>query len=271
MKIIKNKLKLHKEILKDNNISFVPTMGGLHEGHLSLIKKAKFYKCKILVTIFVNPKQFNKKKDYKNYPIKISDDIKKLKKLKIDYLYLPSYKDVYNFKTKNKVFLDKFSKKLCGKYRTGHFEGVLNVINRFLEIIKPSYIYLGLKDFQQLVLIKKHILKRKINTKVIKCKTIREKNGVACSTRNYSLNKKQIKTASNIYFYLLKLKKKIRKNYKSYKIKSIKKDLFALGADKIDYIENINTDKLKKTKKLKNNFKLFVAYYLKETRLIDNI
>ena len=161
MKIFKNKQILQSEILEDIDISFVPTMGGLHQGHLSLIKKAKNYKCKILVTIFINPKQFNKVSDFKNYPSNVSDDIKKLKKLKVDYLYLPSYKEVYGFKTVNKIFLNKFSSKLCGKHRKGHFEGVLNVINRFLEIIKLKYIYLGQKDFQQLILIKKHILKKK--------------------------------------------------------------------------------------------------------------
>ena len=175
MKIFKNKLILQKEISKDNCLSFVPTMGGLHRGHLSLIKKAKKYKCKICVSIFINPTQFNKKNDYKDYPRNIKSDIKKLKKLKVNYLYLPTYTNIYSFKTKNKIYIDKFSKQLCGKFRKGHFEGVINVVNRFLEIIKPKYIYLGIKDFQQLTLIERHIKKNKINTKVIKFKTIREK------------------------------------------------------------------------------------------------
>merc|ERR1711991_273247 len=112
------------------------------------------------------------------------------------------------FKPRHKVFLDKFSKKLCGRFRRGHFEGVLNVVNRFIEIIKPKYIYLGKKDYQQLYLIRKHIEKRKIKSKIIECKTIRENNGIACSTRNFDLNKKQMKIASNIINYLRNLKKK---------------------------------------------------------------
>ena len=191
MKIFKNKLILQKEISKDNYLSFVPTMGGLHKGHLSLIKKAKKYKCKICVSIFVNPSQFNKKNDFKNYPRNIRSDIKKLKKLKINYLYLPSYRDIFSFKPKNKIYVDKFSKQLCGKFRNGHFRGVLNVVNRFLEIIDPKYIFLGIKDFQQLILINEHIQKNNIKTKVVKCSTIREKNGVACSTRNFNLNNKE--------------------------------------------------------------------------------
>ena len=181
MKIFKNKLSLQKEIANDNCISFVPTMGGLHKGHISLIKKAKIHNCKILVSIFVNPKQFNNKIDFKNYPRNLKLDIKKLKKLKINYLYLPSNQDIYATKVVHKIYMDKFSKQLCGKFRKNHFLGVLNVVNRFLEIIKPKFIYLGLKDFQQLTLIEKHISKCKIKTNVVKCKIIREKNGIAAS------------------------------------------------------------------------------------------
>ena len=271
MKIFKNKQSLQIQILKDKCISFVPTMGGLHKGHLSLIQKAKKFKCKILVSIFVNPKQFNKKDDYQNYPRNIQRDIRELKKLNINYLYLPSSQDVFHFKTKNKIFLDIFSKKLCGKFRKSHFEGVLDIVNRFLEIIKPKYLFLGFKDFQQLTLINKHIENKVINTKIIKCKTIREKNGVPCSTRNSNLTKNNFKIASNIYYYLLNLKKKIRKKNRFFKINDIKKDLINLGVDKIDYIENINITNLKKTKKTSDNFKIFIAYYLKKVRLIDNI
>jgi pantoate--beta-alanine ligase len=271
MKIIKNKLILQKEISKDNCLSFVPTMGGLHKGHLSLIKKAKKYKCKICVSIFVNPTQFNKKNDYKIYPRNLKSDIKKLKKLKIHYLYLPTYSDIYSFKTKNKIYIDKFSKQLCGKFRKNHFKGVLNVVNRFLEIINPKYIFLGAKDFQQLILIDKHIKKNKIKTNVIYCKTIREKNGIAYSTRNLNLNNKELKAASNIYKYLLNQSNRIKKNYKFFNKNLIKKKLISLGATKIDYIENLNIKDFKKNIKFKNKFKLFFAYFINNVRLIDNI
>ena len=189
MKIFKDKHILQKEISKTKGISFVPTMGGLHKGHISLIKQSKKSKFKTLVSIFVNPKQFNKKSDYRSYPRSTKKDLKKLKNLKVDYLYIPTIKDIYGFKPREKVFLDKFSKKLCGRFRRGHFEGVLNVVNRFLEIIKPRYIFLGKKDYQQLYLIKKHIEKRKIKSKIVECNTIRENNGVALSTRNSSLRR----------------------------------------------------------------------------------
>ncbi len=271
MKIFKDKHTLQKEILKNKGTSFVPTMGGLHKGHISLIKQSKKSKFKTLVSIFVNPKQFNKKSDFRSYPRNIKKDIKLLKKLKIDYLYIPTFKDIYGFRPKNKIFLDKSSKKLCGKFRKGHFEGVLNVVNRFIEIVKPRYIFLGKKDYQQLFLIKKHIEKKKIKSKIIECKTIRENNGIACSSRNLNLSKSQIKIASNIFHYLSNLKKKIKKNYSLFKMNKIKKDLIKLGASKIDYLENYNTKSFKKIKKPNKEYNLFFAYHIKKVRLIDNI
>ena len=271
MKIFKDKHTLQREILKTKGISFVPTMGALHKGHISLIKKSKKSRLKTLVSIFVNPKQFHKKRDFITYPRKKTQDIKLLKKLKIDYLYIPTSKDIYGFKPKNKIFLDKSSKKLCGKFRKGHFEGVLNIVNRFIEIIKPKYIYLGKKDYQQLFLIKKHIEKRKIKSRIIECETIRENNGVACSSRNSKLNKNQIEVASNIHNYLRNLKKKIRKNYNLFNINKIRIDLINLGANKIDYVENYNIKSFKRILKSNKNFNLFFAYYIKNIRLIDNI
>ena len=271
MKIFKDKHSLQREILKTKGISFVPTMGALHRGHISLIKKSKKSRLKTLVSIFVNPKQFHKKTDFRNYPRKTTQDIKLLKKLKINYLYIPTSKDIYGFKPRNKIFLDKSSKKLCGKFRKGHFDGVLNVVNRFIEIIKPKYIYLGKKDYQQLFLIKRHIEKRKIKSRIVECETIRENNGVACSSRNSKLNKNQIKIASNIQNYLSNLKKKIRKNYNLFNINKIRKDLINLGANKIDYVENYNIRNFKKIIKFNKNFNLFFAYYIKNIRLIDNI
>ena len=271
MKIFKDKHSLQKEILDKNGVSFIPTMGGLHKGHIYLIKRAKKLKYKTLVSIFINPKQFNNKKDFKTYPRNQSKDIRILKNLKIDYLYIPSFKDIYGFKTKNKIFLDKFSKKMCGKNRKGHFEGVLKVVNRFLEIINPKYIFMGKKDYQQIYLVKNHINKRKIKTKVVECKTIRENNGIACSSRNSKLNKKQIIIASNIYTYLRRKKKIIKKDYKIFNKKHLFRKIIELGVNKIDYIECYNINNFKKTTKNKKNFNIFIAYYLKKIRLIDNI
>ena len=271
MKIFKNKHKLQKEILNINNLSFIPTMGGLHKGHVSLIKRSRSFNGKCLVSIFVNPKQFNKKKDFKSYPRNLYKDLKLLKYLKVDFVYLPNYKDIYSFKPRKKVYLAKFSKKLCGKFRKGHFEGVLNVVNRLIEIIKPKYIFLGIKDFQQLLLIKSHIKMRNIKTKVISCKIIREKNGVACSTRNNKIKKIHLNTASRVYIYLKNKKRFIKKNLKFFNYLKFKEELIKLGLKNIDYIELYNLDNFKKPKNIKQNFKIFIAYYLDKIRLIDNI
>ncbi len=270
MKIFKSKHKLQKEISNIKNLSFVPTMGGLHKGHISLIKRSQKFRGKTLVSIYVNPKQFNEKKDFFNYPRDLKKDLKILKYLNVDLVYLPKFKEIFSYRVKNKIFLDKFSKKLCGKSRKGHFEGVLNIVNRFLEIIKPKYIFLGIKDFQQSYLISKHIIKRKIKTKVINCQTIREKNGIACSTRNKNLNKNQLKITSNVIKYL-RTQKKMIKNFSNLKFKDIQNDLMDLGVTKIDYLESYNLKTLKKPKSKKEKFKIFVAFYLNKTRLIDNI
>tara|TARA_A100001015_G_scaffold81303_1_gene90050 strand:+ start:12 stop:827 length:816 start_codon:yes stop_codon:yes gene_type:complete len=271
MKIFKNKEQLKHEIGNKKSISFVPTMGGLHKGHISLIKTAKKYSNETLVSIYVNPKQFNKVDDYKKYPRNLAKDLKILKKLKVNYLYLPTYKDLFKFKPSNKIYLHKFSKILCGKYRKYHFKGVLNVVNRFLQIIRPKFLFLGFKDFQQLTLIKKHILKNKIHTKIISCKTVREANGVAFSSRNFYLNKKQMKIAKNVYKHLIKIKKKTKKNFRLFNSLLIKKNLIKLGVNKIDYLEIINLKSLNRPRKLKETFNIFIAYHLNKVRLIDNI
>ena len=205
MKLFTNKKLLQKEIRKFNNISFVPTMGALHRGHESIIRKSVKGSGKTLVSIFVNPTQFNQKKDFKNYPRNIRKDISILKKLKVNYLFLPEVNEIYKNKMKN-FKLNKSDKILCAKYRKGHFEGVLNVMNRLLSIVKSKHVYMGEKDFQQYMLIKR-ILGKKYKINIVGCPTIRENNKIALSTRNKLLNKSSIKKASKIAIKLDKLKK----------------------------------------------------------------
>ena len=271
MKIFNNILSIQKETLGLKNLNFVPTMGGLHKAHRYLIKKAKKMKGKVIVSIYINPKQFESKKDFAKYPRDLKKDLSILRKLNVNYVFLPNTKEIYLYKVKKKIYQDTFSKKLCGKYRKNHFKGVLNIVNRFLEILKPRRIILGQKDFQQLYLIKKHIIKNKIKTKTIPCKIIREVNGVACSTRNKNLNNNEIKIASSIFKYLKKEKEKIKSN-KNYYIKTsiLKNKIKLLGVTKLQYLKILNTKSLKENIGHKN-LKIFVAYYLGKTRLIDNI
>ena len=268
MKIFFNKKRLIKEIQNTKNLGFVPTMGSIHKGHLSLIKKSKKLSDKTIVSIFINKPQFNNKSDFRKYPRSIKKDINLLKKSKINYLYLPSAKEIYPHGINKKIKISKWKKILCGKNRKGHFEAVVDVVDRFIKIVKPSKIYLGEKDFQQFAIIREFIIKNKIKTKPLICPTVREKNGIAFSSRNYLLNKKEKIVAANVYKIVNKNRNKIIKN--SFYIKKIKKILMSEGIKKIDYLKVLDTRKILNEKTKKKKFKIFLAYYIKKVRLIDN-
>ena len=272
MKILRNSNQLIKLLKKlDTNIGFIPTMGGLHKGHLSLIKKSKKMGLKTLVCIFINPKQFNNINDYKNYPRNLLKDLSILKKNNPCFLFIPSNKDIFRKQNKKKIKLDKFHKYLCGRFRPGHFEGVIDIIERFIKIINPKYIFLGNKDYQQLVLIKNHI-KDKFKTVIIPCKTIRDNHGLALSTRNDLLNSKEKLIGSKVYKLLKKNKKFFKKKQKKkLLITKLKNEILNLGVKKIDYLEVIDIIKNSRFTKKTKKFKLFIAYYLRDVRLIDNI
>ena len=269
MKIIYSKNKLVKIIRKEINLGFVPTMGGIHLGHVSMIKRSINQCNKTLVSIFINQPQFDRKSDFKEYPRILKKDISKLKRLKVDLLYLPKTNQIYPKGSNKNIRINSFGKKLCGKYRPGHFEAVADVIDRFIKIIRPKKIYFGEKDMQQLIIIDDFIKKNHSKIKVIQCKTIREKNGVALSSRNYLLSAKEKIIASKIFKLLFNKKKKLIKNKSSLKI--VKRMIFTLGARKIDYIKVLDVNKLIVPFKRKKKYKIFIAYYLGSTRLIDNI
>ncbi len=212
MIIFKSINRLNKEVNFKANIGFVPTMGSLHKGHISLIKSSKKICKKTLVSIFVNPSQFNKGSDLKNYPRNLKRDIKILEKLKVDYLLTPNVCDIYRERKNRKIKLNKKDKIMCALYRPGHFEGVLAVINQFLQRFDPKCIFFGEKDYQQLFLIKKFV-KNKFKTKIFSCSTIRDKNKLALSSRNILLSDNDIKKSSFIAKLLLKFKHKIKKIY----------------------------------------------------------
>ena len=161
MKIISNKDHLIKYIHKEKNLGFVPTMGALHHGHISLIKNSLTKSDKTIVSIFINRPQFNRKNDYAKYPRKIQKDILILKKLKVHYLYLPKNNQIYPFGPRKNIKINSFGKKLCGKSRPRHFEAIADVVERFIDIIKPMRIYFGTKDLQQLLIIKDYFKKIK--------------------------------------------------------------------------------------------------------------
>ncbi len=269
MKIILNVLELNKAIKDFNTFGFIPTMGGIHKGHISLIKKSQKKCRKTIVSIFVNPTQFNDKNDFNKYPRNLNLDIKILRKLKIDYLFIPKVDEMYKKKF-SKIHLNKNDKILCAKFRKNHFEGVLNIMNRLLDVIKSKYVFMGEKDYQQLFLIKKYLAK-KYKIKVVNCIIVRDKNKVALSTRNSLLSKKNYNKASLITKYLLNLKNKI--NRKRSDLSLLLEENIKILEDsyniKIDYLELRNKKNLQKSNQ-KNKSRLFIAYYLDKVRLIDN-
>ena len=269
MKNLLNNIDLNEALFDNANIGFVPTMGSLHEGHISLIKKSLKVCNKTIVSIFVNPKQFNNKKDYKKYPRNIKKDLNILKKLKVDFVYLPKIKDIYKTKNKIKIKLKKQDNILCAKYRKGHFEGVIEVMTRLTKIINPSKIFMGEKDFQQLLLVKRYVEKN-FKSKIISCKTIRDKNKLALSSRNILLTKKNLKKAGQVARNLILFKKELFKKKDLKNLILIKKNELIKKFDiKIDYLELRNTKNLRLTNKIKDT-KIFIAYYINNVRLIDN-
>jgi len=268
MKILKNIDVLKKAINDISNLGFVPTMGGLHDGHKSLIRESQKKCKKTLVSIYINPKQFNNKKDFKSYPRKFDTDLRTLKKMNVDYVFLPLTNEIYKKKIKQTKIPNKY-KVLCAKFRKGHFEGVLNVMKRFLSIIKPKCLFMGEKDYQQLFLIKLLLINNS-KTKLYSCKTIRDKNFVALSSRNFLLSNKNLKKAGIIAKNLINFKKNMgRSNINNKYIFQKKNELNNKFNIKIEYLEARNPENLNIYYKAKK-FKLFIAYYIDGIRLIDN-
>ena len=269
MIIFKNINKLNKEVNFKANIGFVPTMGSLHNGHISLIKSSKKKCKKTIVSIFINPSQFNKAKDLKNYPRNIKKDIKILRKLKVNYLLMPKVAEIYKSKKNTKINLNKRDKVMCALHRPGHFEGVLAVINQFLNKFQPKYIFFGEKDYQQLYLLKK-FLKKKFRINVVSCSTVRDKNNVALSSRNIMLSKNDMNKSSFIANLILNFKNKVKKTiHVTKELDNIIFKINNLKNVKIEYLEIRNKFNLSKNYN-KKNFKIFLAYYNKKIRLIDN-
>ena len=214
MKIIRNinELKsIRRGFPEDLNLGLIPTMGALHDGHISLIKKGKKQCNQVIVSIYVNPTQFENTDDLINYPSSLDKDIDILNALKIDFLFLPNQELMYPNGPIAKVFdLDGIDEKLEGALRPGHFQGVATVVDRLFELIQPNKAYFGLKDFQQVHVIKKLSLIRGRTPEIIACKIIREDSGLAMSSRNLRLNAKELKAAACIFQALKFAEKEVK-------------------------------------------------------------
>lgn len=263
-----------KKLAENKTIGLVPTMGALHKGHLSLIETAKAENDITVVSIFVNPTQFDKQEDLTNYPRTLESDLELLKDVKCDVVYVPSPEDIYN----NNVISEKFDfdgleKEMEGKHRKGHFDGVGTIVKKLFEAVRPTNAYFGEKDFQQLQIIKKLVEKYHIPVKVIGCEIYREKDGLAMSSRNLRLTEQQRKEAPFIYKTLKKAKQLFIEKPITEVKKWVEKEFAKNQTLILEYfdIADINTLKSAKRKGRKAKYRGFIAVYADNIRLIDNI
>ena len=256
---------------KNQKVGLVPTMGCIHDGHLELIKKCKKLKYFTVVTIFVNPAQFNNQNDLKKYPTQEKKDLEILKKNDVDLVFFPKVKQMYPLGYSTYIKEINFSDILCGKYRKNHFSGVLTIVLKLFLIVQPYAAFFGEKDFQQLFLIKKMVKDLNLGVKIIGIPTVRDANGLALSSRNKLLNAKGLEIAKQIYLNI----KKIR--YLDYKYTKdlelyLKKELKKSGLNNIEYIEIRESNSLKHPKSIikGKTLRVFIAVYVDDVRLIDN-
>ena len=269
MIIFKSINKLNKEVNFKADVGFVPTMGALHKGHISLIKSSKKLCKKTLVSIFINPTQFNKKNDYNKYPKNIKKDIKILKKLKVDYLLTPNVSEIYKDKKSKKIYIKKKDKVMCALYRPGHFEGVLAVINQFLMKFKPKHIFFGEKDFQQLKIVEKLIIQNKLKANLVKCSSIRGLNGMSLSSRYTKLSSKEKTQFDECAKIIDKNLLDLINSFDTKILENIKKELQSIGISKIDYCE-VREERNLEISKTNLHSRLFLAFYVNKIRIIDN-
>ena len=278
MKLIRTKGEVRKYIgtlkAEGKRIGLVPTMGALHEGHLSIVKKAKKENDLVIVSIFVNPTQFDKADDLKAYPKTIENDLELLRDEYCDFVFIPNVEDIYPKKVKSITFdFDGLDKVMEGAFRTGHFDGVGTVVKRLFEIVKPTRAYFGEKDFQQLQIIKKMVEKSKMDVQIIPCEIYRENDGLAMSSRNTRLSKKQREEAPLIQQTLLKCKNIFPEREIS-DIKKMVEDTFKKNETlQLEYFEIADSQTLlsAKNKMPYVKYRGFIAVFAGKVRLIDNI
>ncbi|MCR1849026.1 pantoate--beta-alanine ligase [Paraclostridium sordellii] len=270
---IDNIKKRIKEYKKDElSIGFVPTMGYLHEGHESLIKKACIENDKVVVSVFVNPIQFGANEDLSNYPNDIKKDIDICEKLGVDIVFNPEAKTMYNEDFSTFIEVENLTKGLCGRSRPTHFKGVCTVVNKLFNIVNPDRAYFGQKDAQQLAVIKKMVRDLNMDIEIIGCPIIREKDGLAKSSRNTYLTIEERKAATIINKTLNEAKKLIVEGERNSEniINFIKNEITLEPLAKIDYIDIVDINRLEDIKTIEHEVLVAIAVFIGKTRLIDN-
>ena len=276
MKIIRSTkqiVHIMRDLRQDGRqIGYVPTMGYLHEGHLSLMRYAKKQNDIVVVSIFVNPTQFGPKEDFKSYPRDLKRDKRLLSSERVNYLFLPSKSSIYPKEFRNYIDPGPLARALCGAKRPGHFRGVATVVNRLFEIVQPNRAYFGMKDYQQVKVVQDMIRRTNSKVKIKSCPIVREKDGLAMSSRNRYLSKKERIRARVLFQSLTAAKIMIQKGESSPpRVKKLIRAILQQRVDRIDYIELMNPEKLTPLKRLKPPVLIALACFMGSTRLIDNL
>ncbi|PHS70344.1 MAG: pantoate--beta-alanine ligase [Methylophaga sp.] len=269
---IKAKIKEWRQ--QQQSIAFVPTMGNLHQGHLSLVEKAHKLADKVVVSIFVNPLQFDEQADLSAYPRTMDADIEQLSSVNCDLLFMPTVQMMYPQGTGrySTVVVPGMDDKLCGQSRPGHFDGVATVVSKFFNIVQADIAIFGEKDYQQLLLIKKLVLDLNISIEVHGSPTYREQSGLAMSSRNQYLTDIERDNAAVLYQILLDVKKQLEQGqYDFATLQQQAMEKLKLAGFKPEYVEIRRAEDLELATKKDNKLRVLAAAYLGEARLIDNI
>ena len=256
------------------SVGFVPTMGALHEGHLSLVESAKKNHDKVIVSIFVNPKQFGPNEDFDVYPRMVREDVEKLKPLGVDAVFLPNAADMYPKGFQTYLTNTDMSKKLCGAYREGHFDGVLTVVLKLFNLVKPSKAYFGKKDFQQFRILTQMAKDLYLDVELVGCETVREEDGLAKSSRNLRLSEDERQIAPKLYEAMTAVKQSYIAGSKSVSdLLVVFDNLIKEFPDfRVEYAKILSSDRLEDfVDKIDAPAVFAVAAYLGSVRLIDNI
>ena len=276
MKIIKTVKKMQefslKNIEKGRKIGFVPTMGALHEGHLSLIRKACRENDFVVVSIFVNPLQFNNKNDLKKYPRNFEKDKKLLEKEKVSAVFSPSVKEMYPSGFRKTISAGRLGRIVEGRARKGHFDGVAAVCKKLFDAVLPANTYFGEKDFQQLQVVRQMVIDLKLPLKIVGYKIVRDKNGLALSSRNKYLSRAEYEKALSLNKALRLGRELFRKGERSSGkiVNEMTKLIRKEKGVKIDYLKIVDSKSFKKMKSAEKNSRIVLAVFVGKTRLIDN-
>ena len=274
---LKKDLKEHLSTLESKNytIGMVPTMGALHQGHISLVQKAAKENDFVVISIFVNPTQFNNKEDLEKYPQTLDKDVKLLEEaITNGIVFAPSAKEIYPEKIEANTYnFGPLEHVMEGAFRPGHFDGVGTIVELLLTTVMPRKAYFGEKDFQQLQIIKKLVQLKKIPIAIIGCPILREENGLAMSSRNERLSSEDRQTAGFIYKSLKTAKEKFGTKSAQYIKNWVRKEFDAQPDFKLEYIEISDAKNLTpvKRKQKEKKYRAFIAVYMDDVRLIDNI